>query len=478
MLKMGFLLSGVPFARIRQVFAFAGLVLALSTVSGSAHFQLNTNTRIMHIEHLSDGLRVFLRLPMPYLVADLIGTAPEGELPQAAPYTNNTIEQGAVAYYLDLEQLLKDPEGLGELAAQGHWFSSSGRQFQPSVRAVRVYPRSQQPLFATLSEAARSFEGLYEPQDYPPTYVGDTVVDVLLEISEGGSISSYSVSSTLNPSLEGQDDTANLLLDYFPGGVEVYRARGLLSDPIQVTRSSWTAAATFVKEGVRHILEGLDHLLFVICLVLGANRLGPLITRVTGFTVGHSVTLIAGFLGFAPTGAWFIPTVETGIALSIIYAAYIALQNHTRTEVSEYKVVALTTALGLLHGFGFSFMLREILQVNAPNLWISLLAFNVGVELGQLAVIALIWPLFVFLRNFSVRTCLRVTRGVGVACILIAAFWTVERGAMVVQVVFEQHQVAQSANPSLVVDNSRHHGSETELIAHASFPKQVSSNQV
>ena len=75
-------------------------------------------------------------------------------------------------------------------------------------------------------------------------------------------------------------------------------------------------------EGVRHILEGLDHVLFVVCLVLGASGLGaPGMARVTGFTIGHSVTLTLGFFGYYPTGAWFVPLVETGIALSIVYTA-------------------------------------------------------------------------------------------------------------------------------------------------------------
>ena len=83
-------------------------------------------------------------------------------------------------------------------------------------------------------------------------------------------------------------------MDYSPSDVQVFRARGLLYEPVVVTRSVFDAVTTFIKEGVVHILDGLDHVLFVICLVLGAMRLKPLLFHVTGFTFGHTITLSLG----------------------------------------------------------------------------------------------------------------------------------------------------------------------------------------
>ena len=96
-----------------------------------------------------------------------------------------------------------------------------------------------------------------------------------------------------------------------------------------------------------------------------------LVYRVSGFTIGHTITLVGGFFGYAPSGAWFIPAVELGIALSIIYAAITAVTN--RGEISSFLI---TTCIGLLHGLGFSFVLHEILKVDSPNLWVSLISFN------------------------------------------------------------------------------------------------------
>jgi hypothetical protein len=259
------------------------------------------------------------------------------------------------------------------------------------------------------------------------TYVGDAVIDALMIVETDAPVATCSIASRLDPGLPGQEDAANLVLDHGPGGSEAYRARGLLTQPVTITRTPAAAALTFVVEGVRHILAGPDHVLFVLCLVLGTSGVRSLISRVTGFTVGHSVTLTAGFFGYVPAGGWFVPVVETGIALSIIYAAAIALLPPGRHARSERAMFAVTCAIGFLHGLGFSFVLQRMLSVDAPNLWQSLLAFNVGVELGQLAIIAVALPVLLSLRQMS-DGFWRVGRiGLATGCIAVAAVWTAQR---------------------------------------------------
>ena len=114
------------------------------------------------------------------------------------------------------------------------------------------------------------------------------------------------------------------------------------------------------------------------------RRFGALVLIVTAFTVAHSITLIAAASGLAPDALWFSPLVETLIAASILY---MALENIAgATSVQRRWIIAF--AFGLVHGFGFSFALRETLQFAGSHLVTSLLAFNVGVELGQLLVLA------------------------------------------------------------------------------------------
>jgi hypothetical protein len=412
----------------------AALVLGLVATGPGlawAHFLLNLNVRIIHVEHLGDGLRVYLRLPMPYLVADRLGPVGSDGLPAPAPYTTNRMEGDRLVHFLDPEALRADPLGLGRLVADGHRFIVEGEVLAAVVEQVRAYPGTDQPSFASIEDAKASFEGPVYPAHFPTIYVGDTVVDVTLRYRSLSPVYDYAVSSTLDPGLPGQDQTANLLLDHFPRETKVFRAPGLLGQPIEVSRSALAAAVTFVTEGVGHIMGGWDHVLFVICLALGAVRLGSLLWRVTGFTIGHSVTLIAGFLGYVPSGDWFIPAVEMGIALSIIYAALVAVTQRGAAARSEALMFAITTAIGLLHGLGFSFVLHEILRVDAPNLWQSLVAFNLGVEVGQVLIILATWPLFRLVARWSERAW-RIGRwGVALPCIAVAVLWTGQRALMV-----------------------------------------------
>ena len=408
------------------------LLSLFGVTTASAHFKLNLNVRIVHVEHLADGLKVYMRLPMPYLVAHLLGEIDENGLPSPAPYTNNRLEEGKLVHFVDVEQLKNSTDGLALLALQGLDLSVGEASVNAKVERVRIYKNGTQPDFATLNDARKSFQGeqLFDAFEQG-VYVGDTTVDVLLRYTSEGAVYQYALSSSLDPGLPDQDETANLVLDYSPGGVQVFRARGLLHEPVVVTRSLLDAVLTFIKEGVIHILEGLDHVLFVICLVLGAMHLKPLLWRVTGFTIGHSITLSLGFYGFVPSAAWFVPAVETGIALSIIYVAVVAVAPGLQQKKGEWTVVGVTGLIGLLHGLGFSFVLQHILQVTSPDIWQSLVAFNVGVEVGQLLIVIGAWIAFYIIGLLGGRAA-KVNRYlVASLCIVIALFWVMERGGNV-----------------------------------------------
>jgi len=294
---------------------------------------------------------------------------------------------------------------------------------------VRLANGDTQLPFSTLDEAKTVFQKPSVPLDDPPWFVGDTVVDVYLRYTSeraGSPVKKYSIHSVLNPELPGQEDTANLILDYYGDEQRIYRVTGLLLEPQQISRSEWKAAITFVKEGIGHILTGYDHLLYVACLVIGAVTLAGLAWRITGFTIGHSITLSLGYFGFVPSSAWFIPAVETGIALSIIYAAVMALSESGRTR-QQRSSFFVTSAIGLLHGLGFSFMLREILGLSSANVWVSLLSFNIGVELGQLAVVVVLWPILWWLGRFNARMHQIAKWAIAVPAIGLASIWTGER---------------------------------------------------
>lgn len=392
-----------------------------------AHFKLNLNIRVFHVEHVEDGLNILLRVPMPYLVADQLGPPQADGTPEPAPFTFNRMVDGELLHYVDFDALAKNPLPLGELASVGHVLHTDNRTLTAVVTDVRVYEGQQQPPFSTLEEARRAFaDDQPLPKDNAP-FVGDSVVDVRLEYRGAGRIEEYQLSSSLNPNLPGQEDTANLILDYATGTQKVFRATGLLTEPVTVSHSSMAAATTFIIEGVRHILGGPDHVLFVVCLILASLTLVTLAVRITGFTIGHSITLALGFFGYVPAGAWFIPMVETGIALSIIYAAVVAIAYGAQPVKAQTTTFWVTVAIGMLHGLGFSFVLQEILGISAGNVWVNLLSFNIGVELGQLLIVLLLWPLLMLILKYRPGLMPTITWIIALPCIAIASVWAGQR---------------------------------------------------
>ncbi|WP_444911229.1 HupE/UreJ family protein [Microbulbifer sp. PAAF003] len=419
------------------------LYLLMSSISGQAqaHFLLNLNVRIFHIEHTASGANLYMRVPMPYLLADKAGKGRDpytGKLPQPAPYTKNSLDQGDLVHYVDFQQLELAPLGLGSIAESATFLRNTDMQIKGDVKAVRLYRIGNEPDFATLEEAQQAFMQQYFPEDTNQRlYVGDTLVDIQIYYPLEAPLGEYQLSSSLNPGLPNQEDTANLVLDYNPGKTQVFRSRGLMQKPLLITHSSIDAVKTFLAEGMAHILKGLDHVLFVLCLSLGALSLPLLLWRATGFTIGHSITLSAGFFGFVPTVSWFVPMVETGIALSIIYMAWISLHREdTKITGSESTIFIGTCMLGLLHGLGFSFLLHEILQVDSPNIWQSLLAFNLGIEAGQVLIILAIWPLTYLASRWKKEWEIRIRYSVAGLCSAIAFIWTLDRGYELVSAIF------------------------------------------
>jgi hypothetical protein len=166
-------------------------------------------------------------------------------------------------------------------------------------------------------------------------------------------------------------------------------------DAVPLNPSWLQAASGFVGLGIGHIVTGYDHLLFLLCLLMPLRGVRQILTVVTGFTLAHSVTLAGSALGLAPAGAWFPPFVETVIALSIVY---MALENVIGVDFR--RRVLLTMLFGLVHGFGFSYGLQHDLQFAGGHLVVALLAFNVGIELGQIAVLALMLPALFVVRRY------------------------------------------------------------------------------
>ena len=199
---------------------------------------------------------------------------------------------------------------------------------------------------------------------------------------------------------------------------------------IPETPGRWEVALNYTELGIEHIALGWDHLLFVALMVLLAGNARRTLIMVTGFTLAHSLTLALSTLELVSLP---IPVVETAIALSIVFLATEIARGDEQTLAHRYPVL-VTSLFGLLHGFGFASVLREV-GLPSAELPTALLFFNIGVEIGQIVFVVAIcaaglgWQAMIRRSSArkSVLTGARTATAAAYAVGTVASFWTFER---------------------------------------------------
>ncbi|MBA5800699.1 HupE/UreJ family protein [Rhizobium changzhiense] len=223
-----------------------------------------------------------------------------------------------------------------------------------------------------------------------------------------------------------QNSMTDALVHVVLANGNTWTARLTPSEPsaaIPAAQSRWTVFAVYVRHGIEHIAFGFDHLLFVAALMLIVRDWRKLVKAVTAFTAAHSITLTAAALGWVTLPS---APVETMIALSIVLvAAEVVRMERGQLSLAITSPWIVAFAFGLLHGFGFAGALVE-LGLPENDIPLALLAFNVGVEFGQLAFIAVVLSAV-----YSVRCIVTIPRQAIVASAyaigIVAAFWSVQR---------------------------------------------------
>ncbi|MDJ1006902.1 MAG: HupE/UreJ family protein [Paracoccaceae bacterium] len=207
-------------------------------------------------------------------------------------------------------------------------------------------------------------------------------------------------------------------------GYAAFLENGRLSDPIPrvggVDQSAGEAFVEYVGVGFEHIVPlGLDHVLFVLGLFFLASRLGPLLWQVTAFTAAHTVTLALGALGIVNLPG---DIVEPLIAASIVY---VGVENVLARGLTVWRPV-IVFAFGLLHGLGFASVLQDF-GLGSSHFVPKLIGFNIGVEIGQLAVIAAAFIAlgWLFAKHGWYKR--RVSAPISIGIAAIALFWVLER---------------------------------------------------
>ena len=346
--------------------AVALLLLVLATVSRAHGHEVPARAALQVIARAdSTQLRLVIRVPLE--------TVRDVELP---------LVRGE---YLDIARVSPLLSEAATLWIAGYLELYEGERRLPNGRVVAA--RIALPSDRSFEDFGRAVAGVSLPplaNDIELPW-RQAMLDVVLSYPIASPASRFSIRPLL--AHLGVVTTTVLRWVASDGSERAYRYEG---NPglVRLDPGALQAAGQFVALGFQHILTGVDHLLFLLCLVIPFRRLRPLVGVVTAFTAAHSITLIASALGVAPGAAWFPPLIEFLIAASIVV---MAIENIAGARLDRRWMVAF--GFGLVHGFGFSFALRDSLQFAGTHLLASLVAFNVGVELGQLLMITLAIPL-------------------------------------------------------------------------------------
>jgi hydrogenase/urease accessory protein HupE len=258
--------------------------------------------------------------------------------------------------------------------------------------------------------------------------VFDAIVDVKFIIPNSSLTDSLHIRSDMGSHLPIIEPLVNITLFYVEDEKVQHTTNGVLSATYDIKANTMEQIGNQISSGIKHILIGLDHILFIIIFILIAKTWVDIIKTATIFTLGHSITLIIGVVGYSPSGAWFVPFVETAIAATIFYAA-ISVILGKKKSLSHFKIFAI----GLLHGFGFSFILNEVMLNNGDIQLLSVLSFNLGIELGQIFIVAIVTPLIYWIDKHWLRRPVGLRIGLSAPCLAIACYWMVERGLQTYQ---------------------------------------------
>ena len=388
----------------RTAALLVGLTLLLPTWSGEAH-EIPADVTVQAFVKPDGGtLRMIVRVPLVSMRDYDFPVREPGYL--IISDADPLIQGAAVEWIANYVQMYEGSELLA----------------RPVVAAVRIAIPGDRA-FRTYDEAIANVLSapLSDNIELPPQ---QAMLDVLLEWSIMSEESDFSIDSRF---AQLGIRTVTVLRFLPAGGTE--RAFQYSGNPglVRLDPRWHQAAWRFIVLGFDHILDGIDHLLFLFCLVVPFRSFWALVPIITSFTAGHSIKLIAAALGLSPQALWFPPLIETLIALSIVYMAF---ENILGAKLKSRWMIAFS--FGLVHGFGFSFALSEVLQFGGSHLLTSLVSFNIGVEFGQLFVLALTVPLLELL----FRKVLPEVGGIVVLSALLAHtgwHWMTERGGQLLQ---------------------------------------------
>ncbi|MDF2181952.1 HupE/UreJ family protein [Neptuniibacter sp. CAU 1671] len=360
---------------MKRLFIACLLLLSQHVAAHFTHFE----PRILHIYQDKSDILVLMRMPLPLVLLDASWKGIDAK--NQVPYTKQAEMEDGIDYLLDRAALTEKPELLIEKISQGYRFEINQSLRSAQVEAIHLFNSDNRRSFVDIASAESNFDGfmLLEPEAIK---FFDTGLDIKFRLQNASVIAdNMTIFSKLGDQFNAINRLANVVNIYRNGQHLSNTTVGILELSSQRLPSAWERGISGFWQGMEHIFIGLDHVLFILLIFFTSNSIMRLITLATAFTIGHSFSLLVGDNLLISAG-FFIPAIELLIALSIAVTAVALIMNKGHHLTSTPML-----CIGFIHGFGFSFVFRELAEASGQGRdWLTLSTFTLGIEAGQLII--------------------------------------------------------------------------------------------
>lgn len=436
------------------------ILIALFWISpGYAHLQQGTLGRHIEIMSMADlannsapnsqlrqniadqqGVVLAIRVTGNLAYVTSLSEARQQKVTPELPYLKIVMKQGQAYYQLDQTKIRQDPVGFTSYLSHMFAYETDQQIVQPDWMMAKVYPAMDHPTWTGISDIAKNFET--DQSSFADAYISDSHFDLLLGFSHISPDQILRVRATTDSAaIPAQLPTQTFLVDHRATPVFTHQYWGFFDRDIIfdqfATPNQFSDFWSHIYQGIIHILIGWDHVLFVLSLIILVGAQRSLIWVVSGFSIGHSVTMFFGQVTFLSELDWFVAIIEILIAGSIIITAGLAMMRKGNISPRyPWKMTLTSLALGALHGFGFSFVFADLYalaQSDVTTLIVTLLGFNIGLEMGQLAIILVVlgsWWLarkIMKARYLSAQNMALGRYWVAFSILSIACYWCMDR---------------------------------------------------
>ncbi|WP_299199453.1 HupE/UreJ family protein [uncultured Amphritea sp.] len=409
---------------MKKIFAlFLTLTSSLLSSGANAHFS-HFEPRIIHLYEENRDTIILMRMPFPLVLLDDSWKGIDSE--QKIPFTLRVSAENTVEYLINHHEVQENLAGLKALIQAGYRINKNGQQQSYRVEAINIFNSDTRKPFSSLDTAQSNFTGEISISADARS-VFDAGLDIRLRLTDTSLINDeITIGSILGDKFNAINRLANIINLYRDGEKTSVTTVGILDYSTTRQPSLATKLINGFNSGFSHILIGTDHILFILLLFFSATGFIRLLSLATAFTIGHSFSLLFGN-NLAISSPAFTPGIELLIALTICVTAILLLFKKAQ-HISTTPILII----GVIHGFGFSFVFNELAKEGSQTSISNLISFNIGIEAGQLFIYGLAFVLTALVKkHLSFEKPLQYY--VSVFTLVVSAYWIVTRSIPLIE---------------------------------------------